>query len=425
MKRTRTLFTMLLLTLLLLFAVSARAALPQDGIYEKRDADGKVTAKMYVLSLSGKGLAGPGQRSMESSGGAPYIALEAYDANGNVTEALATAYSWKTPTAGAGEQGIRLTGENVRNSLEQFKKFIPERFSASFGEQCEFSFPDEGEANAYHCSPALNGTYVRYGDVEGSYPLVMFLYAYERSYNAKSFYDKNIPSTTFSLGEYETTPYFGDYYKLNVFGPGQQDFRKVMAEKGFRIVMESRHPEYHFLFVKDDYHGDPSWVGMTWGAFTGSAMTDTNALYLHRHLTLFAPDVLEDPATYIRLMDFYSGEGPEAVTTNSMAVLLDKNGEQLKLAHANITDRGGEIRFRKMMGRASIKGEGVRIRQQPNTNCAILGEKDTGYPLTALGFVKDSGQQYSDYTWAKVRLDDGTTGYVSGEFIQGIDTPFN
>ena len=85
----------------------------------------------------------------------------------------------------------------------------------------------------------------------------------------------------------------------------------------------------------------------------------------------------------------------------------------------------GSIRFFKMMGRASIKGEGVRIRQAPNTNCAILGEKDTGYPLQVLGFVQETGDAYMAFKWAKVRLDDGTTGYVSGQFVQGVDTPYN
>ncbi|MBO6182845.1 MAG: SH3 domain-containing protein, partial [Acidaminococcaceae bacterium] len=81
--------------------------------------------------------------------------------------------------------------------------------------------------------------------------------------------------------------------------------------------------------------------------------------------------------------------------------------------------------FQKMMGRASIKGDGVRIRQAPNTDCAILGEKDNGYPLTVLGFVSQTGDKYFVPKWAKVKLDDGTEGYVSGQFIQGVDTPYN
>ena len=93
----------------------------------------------------------------------------------------------------------------------------------------------------------------------------------------------------------------------------------------------------------------------------------------------------------------------------------------MRLGHGPVGDNG-VIRFSKNMGRASIKGEGVRLRQQPNTNCAILGEYDTGYPLTVLGFVKETGDQYNFFKWAKVRLDDGTVGYVSGQFIQGLET---
>ncbi len=73
-------------------------------------------------------------------------------------------------------------------------------------------------------------------------------------------------------------------------------------------------------------------------------------------------------------------------------------------------------------GSASLS---VRIREQPNTNCGILGEKDNGYPLTVLGFVKETGEKYLMFKWAKVRLDDGTVGYVSAQFIQGIDTPYD
>ncbi|MBO5590544.1 MAG: hypothetical protein J5923_04820, partial [Acidaminococcaceae bacterium] len=112
MKRIRILFTILVMTVLLMVSVSVWAALPQDGVYEKKDESGKVTARMYVLSLEGKGMEGPGQRSMVSSAGAPYIALEAFDGSGQVREELATSYIWKTHTAGAGETGIRLTGEN-------------------------------------------------------------------------------------------------------------------------------------------------------------------------------------------------------------------------------------------------------------------------------------------------------------------------
>ena len=425
MRRMRNLFSMILLLACLLVTVSAWAMPPEDGIYEKKDGSGNVTARMFIITLRGKASETQEGFTMETSPGAPIIAMQALDGNGNVTEELATCYTWKTDTAGAGETGIRLRGETLQNAMQKYKKFTPEVFSTAFGQQVEFGFVNEGRANAYNCSDALNGEYVRNSAATHYYPLSVLLFVYEKTLNSQAFLNRGIPANTYSLSdEQEAGPWHGDYYVLNVSNQDRQGMWTVTAEKNLHIVMENHDRDYHFLFVRDNYHGDPSFVGITWSAFTGEAMTSVNALYLHRHMTLFAPEMLENPDTFIRLTDFYSGEGPDAVTTNAMAVLVPEGNDTMRLGHANISDRGN-IQFFKEMGRAEIKGEGVRIREQPNTNCAILGEKDTGYPLTVLGFVKEPGEKYGTYKWAKVQLDDGTVGYVSGQFIRGIDTPFD
>ena len=86
-------FCMLLAALLcLLFSVPARAMLPQPGIYEKTDGSGRVTARMFIISLHGKEYTMPGSLTMKTSFGSPIIALQALDAEGNVTEELATTY---------------------------------------------------------------------------------------------------------------------------------------------------------------------------------------------------------------------------------------------------------------------------------------------------------------------------------------------
>ena len=425
MRRMRNLFSMILLLVCLLVTVSAWAMPPEDGIYEKKDGSGNVTARMFIITLRGKASETQEGFTMETSPGAPIIAMQALDGNGNVTEELATCYSWKTDTAGAGETGIRLRGETLQNAMQKYKKFTPEVFSTAFGQQVEFGFVNEGRANAYNCSDALNGEYVRNSSATNYYPLSVLLFVYEKTLNSQAFLNRGIAANTYSLSdEQEAGPWHGDYYVLNVSNPDRQDMWTVTAEKNLHIVMENHNRDYSFLFVRDNYHGDPSFVGITWSAFTGEAMTCVNALYLHRHMTVFAPEMLENPDTFIRLTDFYSGEGPDAVTTNAMAVLVPEGNDTMRLGHANVSDRGN-IQLFKEMGRAEIKGEGVRIREQPNTNCAILGEKDTGYPLTVLGFVKEPGEKYGTYKWAKVQLDDGTVGYVSGQFIRGIDTPFD
>ena len=423
--RIRKRFCMLLAVLLcLLLSVSAWAMLPQPGIYEKTDGSGRVTARMFIISLHGKGYTMPGSLTMKTFFGSPIIALQALDAEGNVTEELATSYIGKTRTAGAGETGLRLTTDQLRamhltpDASGPYEAVSPEIFSTAFGQQVEFSFVEEGKAGAYHCGDALDGQYVKNDGADLPYPVSAVMYAYEETYNHKAFYRTGTAVNQYTRRTDSENSLHEKYWLLNIRKP--DTWTHLIAEKNFRIVQESfgQH-QFRFLLVGDNY--EPAWLSEAWSGFKGSALTDYCVLYLHQFLIRNAPEVVENPDIYVRMTDFYCGEGPNMVTTNVLSVFLEENGELMRLGHGPVGDNG-IIRFSKSVGRACIKGEGVRLRQQPNTNCAILGEYDTGYPLTVLGFVIETGDQYKFFKWAKVRLDDGTMGYVSGQFIQGLET---
>ena len=425
MKRMRTL-TILVSVLLLLISVSAWAMRPEEGIYEKKDADGRITARMFVIVMSGYAtkLDVLGRLNMTDTG--YIIALQALDGESNVTEELASNYSQKTPVVGAGESGIRLTGENIRNAQDFNKEFTPEVFSTSFGQQVEFDFREPGKAGAHHCSDALDGEYVLNPDATGDYPVSAVVFAYEDAYNFNSFLkSKDMASNTFKLLEEHRQPYYGNYYNLKISRPGQMNVGNVTAEKNLRIVMMNRENNYYFLFVKKNYHGDPSWVKETWREFTGTDDVMVNAMYLHRHMTLFAPEIVKDPYVYLRRMGSATRKGPDGkiVTTHTFWV-MSFNDKLMRLGSALVSD-DGTIRFHKEMGRGAIKGEAVRVRQTPDTNGKILGEFNTGYPLTVLGFVEQTGDHSYNFVWAKVRLDNGATGYVYGKYISGVDTPLN
>ena len=418
-------FCMLMTVLLcLLFSVSARAMLPQPGIYEKTDGSGRVTARMFIISLHGKGYTMPGSLTMQTFSGSPIIALQALDADGSVTEELATTYTGKTRTAGAGETGLRLTTDQLRamhltpDASGPYEPVSPEIFSTAFGRQVEFSFEEEGKAGAYNCGDALDGLYVKNDGADLPYPVSAVIYAYEKTYNREAFYRTGTAVNQYTRRTDSQNSLHENYWLLNIRKP--DTWTHLIAEKNFRVVQESfgQH-QFRFLLVDDNY--EPAWLSEVWSGFKGSALTDYCVLYLHQFLIRNAPEVVENPDIYVRMTDFYCGEGPNAVTTNALAVFLEENGELMRLGHGPVGDNG-VIRFSKNMGRASIKGEGVRLRRQPNTSCAILGEYDTGYPLTVLGFVIETGDQYNFFKWAKVRLDDGTVGYVSGQFIQGLET---
>ena len=420
------LFCVLLATLLcLLLSASAWASLPQPGIYEKTDDSGRLTARMFVISLKGKTCAVPGAGSMRTFSGSPLIVLQAFDEEGVVTEELATSYTWKTDTAGAGEQGLRLIVEQLRDMhltpdySGPYEAVSPIVFSTAFGQQVGFAFAEAGKASAYHCGDALDGNYVKNDNEDIPYPISAFIYAYEEAYNRNAFYNKGVPVNRYLRRKGEENLLDEKFWILLIKKPDA--WAGLVAEKNFRIVQE-RYDEhkYRFLFVGDNY--GPGWLQEAWDGFNGSADTDYCTLYLHQFIIRNAPEVLENPNAYMRMTDFYCGEGPDRVTTNVLSVFLEENGELMRLGSGGVGSNG-VIRFNKSLGRAAIKGEGVRLRQQPNTNCAILGEYDTDYPLTVQGIVRETGHNY--FNWAKVRLDDGTAGYVSAQFIKGLYTPYN
>ena len=74
MKRRHMFLTMMTL-LFLLISVSAWAMLPEDGIYEKKDESGNVTARMFIITLNGKASETQEGLTMETSPAAPIIAM--------------------------------------------------------------------------------------------------------------------------------------------------------------------------------------------------------------------------------------------------------------------------------------------------------------------------------------------------------------
>ena len=306
--KTGKLFCLLLVTVLcLLFSVPARAMLPQPGIYEKTDSSGRVTARMFIISLHGKEYTMPGGVKMQTFFGSPIIALQALDADGNVTEELATSYTWKTNTAGAGETGLCLTTEQLRamhltpDASGPYESVSPEIFSTAFGRQVGFSFEEEGKAGAYNCGDAMDGQYVKNDGADLPYPVSAVMYAYEKAYNRNAFYRTGAAVNQYTRRKDSENSMHEKYWILNIKKP--DTWTHLIAEKNFRIVQESfGEHQFRFLLVGDNY--EPTWLQEAWSSFKGAQGTDFCVLYLHQFLTRNAPEVLENPNAYMRMTSF-------------------------------------------------------------------------------------------------------------------------
>ena len=93
----------------LMLANSALAALPKEGVYEKRSAVGVLEARMYVMGEQGatKYTFGYGNDTTQ------IIWLEGFLPNGERHSEFATKYVWKTDSIGAAEAALILDREEI------------------------------------------------------------------------------------------------------------------------------------------------------------------------------------------------------------------------------------------------------------------------------------------------------------------------
>ena len=324
-------FATFLLTLLL--SAPVWAVLPEQGLYEKKDGNGSVTARMYVTARNGKG-------EMAAAAKELCITLEALDANGSVTEQLVSDYL-ESPiySIGMGLDGFRLSGDNLRNSRtasENFPRFYPERFSFMWGRHTEFSFPGDHRVIVRNCSENLNGSYVLNNSKECCVTLPALIFTYERTYCPKQYDYKHEPAGYYALGrdpERETC-HNGKYYVLHVNNPPIENHWNMIADQQMHIVMENRNNDYHFPFVRDNYA--TAWIDSAWQGFSGSDHIYENMLYLHQYITRNAPELRENPAAFFRVTDTYQGKG-DIVTWEVVILLPDTNGET-KLGSALVSN---------------------------------------------------------------------------------------
>lgn len=325
-------FVMFLLTLLL--SAPVWAVQPEQGLYEKKDENGNVTARMYVTARNGKG-------EMAAAAKELCITLEAVDADGNVTEQVVSDYLESPVYAnGAGLGGFRLTGDNLHNSQtasENYPPFYPEHFSVMWGGQhIEFNVPGNHRVNVRNCSKNLDGSYVLNSNKEGDITLPALIFAYERTYCPKLYDYKHEPAGYYALGRdpNRETGHNGKYYVLHVNNPPIDTHWNLIADLQMHIVMENRNSDYHFPFVRDNYATE--WIGSAWYGFSGSDQVYENMLYLHQYITRNAPELLENPAAFFRVTDTYKGKAD--IVTWVVDILQPGNNGETKLGSALVSN---------------------------------------------------------------------------------------
>ena len=329
---------------LLLFLPAAMAAAPKDGVYEQHDENGRLMAKLLVMTPEGSTVADG--RNWGAAKGAPYIAMIAYDEDGAAFE-LAGVYLEKGELEGVLETAVIFN----RNDILQIKKAHQAmgkriRKGAGYGELNMIN-RHKLAVNIHSGNRAIDGPLSGiYEEAESDSDILpimpsVFMLAFEQN-RAPEVYEneRNLPySCAIVPNENSKLPISLVQYELMKGGGARHTF---YVEKNFSLIMElDRNTlEYSFPFVNKDYLER---CRTAWEKATPSAASDANALWLHHYLlTSREYGNLLDNKTVLRLTDYKTkGKRRKAVTTCEYRLIKKAENEpETELLRAEVNDKG-------------------------------------------------------------------------------------
>lgn len=163
-----------------------------------------------------------------------------------------------------------------------------------------------------------------------------------------------------------------------------------------------------------------------WRSFEGSRDTAVNAAYLQYAMRTMESPYLYEVAGHCRMVlkDVADGVGakPNHFEKFEIFNLVDNIG---MLAATATVDNNKGVEMNIVGGSAWIKGTEVRVREQPNTACAVLGYFDNREEIDVLGYLKSDASVPNPGDWAYVKRANGQMGYVAAQFVAKGDVVEN
>lgn len=381
----------------LIHVIPAFAA-PQVGVYQQMYGDGRLKSTVTVLKNPGTS----DFMAMNGIGDSTYICMDAMDNNGLEIEEYAVKYNSETEPV----YGFAINAENLRKceqadwfSVKANKKNAVFKFS---GDKVIVTGAGDLYDGEYHFSPRSNP--------EANYALLT--YAYETTKKPNLAYDGKDIANSYNVFHFVKFPWL---VNMQIRNSGDQD-KNVMLDNGLNIVMECSYngnSTYKPFFMSNKY---VEWADSNLSGLRECVNDDLGALYMHQYIARNYPELAKENNIKLRAMDFYGGEGENAVFTKVYDVIKFVDGDDLISAKASHSDNG-RMRVVKYIGSKSVTGDEVRLRQFPNTNCNILGYVNRGDVVDVLGLTEDR-------EWAAVKLYDSKIGlqigYISAQFVAGL-----
>lgn len=173
-----------------------------------------------------------------------------------------------------------------------------------------------------------------------------------------------------------------------------------------------------FTFYPETAANNKASLDKIWSNFTGSRNTLVNAAYLQYGMRNLENAYLQEVANHCRMTLTNVADGGVDIPNHfdDFVIYNVVNDVELLAATAKV-DNGGGFEVDTLGGPAWVKGTEVRVREMPNTDCAVLGYFENREEIDVLGYVKSSTSITAPGDWAYVRRSNGQLGYVAAQFV--------
>ena len=206
-----------------------------------------------------------------------------------------------------------------------------------------------------------------------------------------------------------------DYVKIS---PEESAFRDRRNGNSVYVIQEVGVNCYKVTDVEDAYK-DPFKMEELWQGFSGSHDVVAHVGYVNYCMTTCESRFMEDLAKdcYHQVVDVADGVGNLPNHSEKHRMYNEINGQRYLAATCEVSNQPSTD-FQVFGGRRWIRGTEVRMREQPNTNCNVLGYFENNEEIYVYGYAGINYNAALPNGWAYVRRENGQVGYVSAQFVQ-------
>ena len=175
---------------------------------------------------------------------------------------------------------------------------------------------------------------------------------------------------------------------------------------------------YYIVTSVEQAYKDPFKMEEMWQGFKGSRDVVTNVGYITYCMAHCESGFMEDLAKdcYHEIVDVADGVGELPNHFEKDRIYSEVSGKRYLAATCEISNQPSTS-FQVLGGRKWIIATEVRMREEPNTNCNVLGYFNTNEEVHVYGYTDVDFSKPVPNGWAYVRRENGQVGYVSAQFV--------